>query len=139
MTNPLVAENKRFCGACDRPVGRGKDGQPGLVDGFCPHCGTQFSFAPKLEPGEMVAGQYEVLGCLAHGGLGWIYLAMDHNLGKRWVVLKGLLNTGDAAAQEAAVAGLERSYRAQARLAPDRRRRIELVEVANSVRPRTWI
>jgi len=35
--------------------------------------------------------------------------------------------------------GLERSYRAQARLAPDRRRRIELVEEANSVRPRTWI
>ena len=35
--------------------------------------------------------------------------------------------------------GLERSYRAQARLAPDRRRRIELVEEANIVRPRTWI
>src|SRR5215472_12872297 len=34
MANPLVAENKRFCGACDRPVGRGKDGQPGLVEGF---------------------------------------------------------------------------------------------------------
>ena len=59
----------------------------------------------------MVAGQYEVLGCLAHGGLGWIYLAMDHNLGKRWVVLKGLLNTGDAAAQEAAVA--ERRFLAE--------------------------
>jgi serine/threonine-protein kinase PknG len=34
--------------------------------------------------------------------------------------------------------GLERSYRAQARLAPDRRRRIELVDAANAVRPRTW-
>src|SRR5690348_8036138 len=111
MADPLVAENKRFCGACDRPVGRGKDGQPGLVEGFCPHCGTPFSFAPKLEPGELVAGQYEVLGCLAHGGLGWIYLAMDHNLGSRWVVLKGLLNTGDAAAQEAAVA--ERRFLAE--------------------------
>ena len=111
LANAQVAENKRFCGACDRPVGRGKDGQPGLVEGFCPHCGTPFSFAPKLEPGELVAGQYEVLGCLAHGGLGWIYLAMDHNLGKRWVVLKGLLNTGDAAAQEAAVA--ERRFLAE--------------------------
>ena len=111
LANPQVAENKRFCGACDRPVGRGKDGQPGLVEGFCPHCGTPFSFAPRLEPGELVAGQYEVLGCLAHGGLGWIYLAMDHNLGKRWVVLKGLLNTGDAAAQEAAVA--ERRFLAE--------------------------
>jgi serine/threonine-protein kinase PknG len=35
--------------------------------------------------------------------------------------------------------GLERSYRAQARLATDRYRRIELVEAANSVRPRTWV
>jgi serine/threonine-protein kinase PknG len=84
---------------------------PGLTEGFCPHCGAQFSFAPKLERGEMVAGQYEVLGCLAHGGLGWIYLAMDHNLGNRWVVLKGLLNTGDAAAMEAAVA--ERRFLAE--------------------------
>jgi len=34
--------------------------------------------------------------------------------------------------------GLERSYRAQAQLAPDRGRRIELVDLANDVRPRTW-
>ena len=41
--------------------------------------------------GELVAGQYEVLGCLAHGGLGWVYLARDRNVSDRWVVLKGLL------------------------------------------------
>jgi serine/threonine-protein kinase PknG len=111
LADPLVAESKRFCGACDHPVGRSRDGRPGLVEGFCPNCGTRFSFAPKLEPGELVAGQYEVLGCLAHGGLGWIYLAMDHHLGNRWVVLKGLLNTGDASAQEAAVA--ERRFLAE--------------------------
>jgi serine/threonine-protein kinase PknG len=111
LTNPQVPENKRFCGACERPVGRGRDGQPGLVEGFCRNCGTPFSFAPRLEAGELVAGQYEVLGCLAHGGLGWIYLAMDHNLGRRWVVLKGLLNSGDAAAQEAAMA--ERRFLAE--------------------------
>ena len=111
LANPLVAESKRFCGACDRPVGRSRDGRPGLVEGFCPNCGSRFSFAPKLQPGELVAGQYEVLGCLAHGGLGWIYLAMDHHLGRRWVVLKGLLNTGDASAQEAAVA--ERRFLAE--------------------------
>ena len=111
LKNPMVAESKRFCGVCDRPVGRGRDGQPGLVEGFCANCGNPFSFAPRLVPGELVAGQYEVLGCLAHGGLGWIYLAMDHNLGNRWVVLKGLLNTGDAAAQEAAVA--ERRFLAE--------------------------
>jgi serine/threonine-protein kinase PknG len=111
LKDPKVSESKRFCGVCDRPVGRGRDGQPGLVEGFCANCGNPFSFAPRLAPGELVAGQYEVLGCLAHGGLGWIYLAMDHNLGKRWVVLKGLLNTGDAAAQEAAVA--ERRFLAE--------------------------
>jgi serine/threonine-protein kinase PknG len=34
--------------------------------------------------------------------------------------------------------GLERSYRALARLTPDRDRRIELVDKANAIRPRTW-
>ena len=58
-----------------------------------------------------MAGQYEVLGCLAHGGLGWIYLARDHNVSDRWVVLKGLLNTGDADAMAAAVA--ERQFLAE--------------------------
>ena len=111
LANPQVPESKRFCGSCEQPVGRGRDGRPGLAQGFCPRCGTPFSFTPKLAAGELVAGQYEVLGCLAHGGLGWIYLAMDHNLGRRWVVLKGLLNTGDAAAQEAAVA--ERRFLAE--------------------------
>ena len=111
LANPVVAEGKRFCGVCDQPVGRSRDGQPGLVEGYCPNCGSRFSFAPKLQPGELVAGQYQVLGCLAHGGLGWIYLAMDHHLGQRWVVLKGLLNTGDASAQDAAVA--ERRFLAE--------------------------
>lgn len=59
----------------------------------------------------MVAGQYEVQGCLAHGGLGWIYLAVDHNVSDRWVVLKGLLHAGDAQAQEVAVA--ERQFLAE--------------------------
>jgi serine/threonine-protein kinase PknG len=111
LANPLVPENKRFCGVCERPVGRGRDGRPGLPEGFCPHCGSKFSFSPKLVQGELVAGQYEVLGCLAHGGLGWLYLAMDRNLSNRWVVLKGLLNTTDPAAVEAAVA--ERRFLAQ--------------------------
>jgi serine/threonine-protein kinase PknG len=35
--------------------------------------------------------------------------------------------------------GLEQSYRALARLAPDQARRIELVDRANEVRPRTWL
>jgi serine/threonine-protein kinase PknG len=111
LADPSVAENKRFCSSCDQPVGRGRDGHPGLTEGFCRNCGTRFSFTPKLEPGDVVAGQYEVLGCLAHGGLGWIYLARDHNVSDRWVVLKGLLNTADADAMAAAVA--ERQFLAE--------------------------
>jgi len=34
--------------------------------------------------------------------------------------------------------GLERGYRALARLTSDRSRRIELVDLANAVRPKTW-
>ncbi|MEU8251174.1 tetratricopeptide repeat protein [Nonomuraea sp. NPDC048916] len=106
MADPQVAEEKRFCAnpACGQPVGRSRQGRPGLPDGFCPHCRTQFSFTPKLGKDELVAGQYRVLGCLAHGGLGWIYLAADENLDGRWVVLKGLLNTADAEALAAAEA-----------------------------------
>jgi serine/threonine-protein kinase PknG len=111
LANPQVPENKRFCGVCEQPVGRSRDGWPGLADGYCPNCGNKFSFSPKLREGELVAGQYEVLGCLAHGGLGWLYLAMDRNLSNRWVVLKGLLNTTDPAAVEAAVA--ERRFLAE--------------------------
>ncbi|MEO3834567.1 tetratricopeptide repeat protein [Nonomuraea sp. B10E8] len=106
MADPEVPENKRRCAnpACGKPVGRSRNGRPGLTDGFCPHCRTAFSFTPKLGKGDLVAGQYRVLGCLAHGGLGWIYLASDENLDGRWVVLKGLLNTNDAEALAAAEA-----------------------------------
>jgi serine/threonine-protein kinase PknG len=104
LADPRVPEHKRFCGNCGELVGQSRDGRPGMTEGFCPHCRTRFSFAPKLATGELVAGQYEVLGALAHGGLGWIYLARDHNVSDRWVVLKGLLNTGDADALAAAEA-----------------------------------
>ena len=104
LPNPVVPESRRFCGKCGQLVGQSRDGRPGLTEGFCPNCRTRYSFSPKLAPRELVAGQYEVLGCLAHGGLGWIYLARDHHLNDRWVVLKGLLNTGDADAMAAAEA-----------------------------------
>jgi serine/threonine-protein kinase PknG len=104
LADPRVPESRRFCASCERPVGRGRDGQPGLAEGFCRNCGSPYSFIPKLVPGELVGGQYEVLGCLAHGGLGWIYLARDRNVSDSWRVLKGLLNTGDADAMAAAVA-----------------------------------
>ena len=111
MADPQVAENKRFCSKCGKPVGRSKDGRPGRPEGFCPNCGSRFSFTPKLHRGDLVAGQYEVQGALAYGGLGWIYLGIDRNVSDRWVVLKGLLDSGDADAMAAAVA--ERRFLAQ--------------------------
>jgi serine/threonine-protein kinase PknG len=104
MATPEVAEHKRFCGRCGVPVGRGRHSVASRAEGYCPRCGTAFSFTPKLLAGDLVAGQYEVLGCLAHGGVGWVYLARDHNVSDRWVVLKGLLNTGDGDAMAAAMA-----------------------------------
>jgi serine/threonine-protein kinase PknG len=58
---------------------------------------------PKLRRGDLVAGQYEIEGCVAHGTMGWVYLARDRNASDRWVVLKGLLNAGDVDAIEAAL------------------------------------
>jgi serine/threonine-protein kinase PknG len=111
LVNPQVAEDRRYCPSCGTAVGRGRDGVAGRTEGFCPQCRNPFSFAPKLTAGVVVAGQYEVAGCLAHGGLGWIYLARDTVLSGRWVVLKGLLNAGDADAYAAAVA--ERQFLAE--------------------------
>jgi serine/threonine-protein kinase PknG len=104
LVDPTVPENKRFCPKCGEPVGRGRDGKPGRTTGFCAKCRHPFSFDPKLKAGDLVAGQYEVAGCLAHGGLGWIYLARDKNVSDRWVVLKGLLNSADPDALAAAIA-----------------------------------
>ncbi|MBB2914443.1 serine/threonine-protein kinase PknG [Streptosporangium becharense] len=50
-----------------------------------------------------MVGQYEVVGCLAHGGLGWVYLARDTHLDGLYVALKGLINTNDEVAAELAV------------------------------------
>jgi serine/threonine-protein kinase PknG len=109
MSDPKVAESRRFCLGpdCGKPVGRGRDGTPGRAEGFCPECGTPFTFLPKLHRGDVIKDRYEILGALAYGGLGWIYLARDRNVSDtvsdRWVVLKGLINTGDADAMAAAV------------------------------------
>ncbi len=111
MAEAVVPESSRYCAVCDAAVGRGRDDRPGRTEGFCPQCGTRFSFTPTLRAGDLVAGQYEILGALAHGGLGWVYLARDRKVRDRWVVLKGLLNTGDAAALAAADA--EQGFLAQ--------------------------
>ena len=103
LKNPEVPEDRRFCPHCGAEVGRSSKDSPGRVEGYCPSCRKPYSFTPKLSPGDVVAGQYEVRGCLAHGGMGWIYLAQDRNVSNRWVVLKGLLNAGDEASMQAAM------------------------------------
>jgi serine/threonine-protein kinase PknG len=99
MAEAKVPDNKRFCSNCNNRLNREK--------GFCPKCGQKYSFIPSLKANDLVAGQYEVKGALAYGGLGWIYLGFDRVL-SRYVVLKGLLNTEDAAS--AAVAVAERQF-----------------------------
>lgn len=111
LSDPQVAESKRYCPVCHTPVGRSRDGVPGRTQGYCPNCGAHFDFDPTLAPGDVLGGQYEVVGALAHGGLGWIYLARDRNVSGRYVVLKGLLNSGDEDALAAAIA--EREFLAE--------------------------
>jgi len=111
MTDPVVPESKRFCWNCGKPVGRSSEGEEGLSEGWCPACGSPYSFLPQLNPGDIVASQYEVKGCIAHGGMGWVYLAVDHNVNDRPVVLKGLVHSGDAEAQ--AIAMAEREFLAE--------------------------
>jgi serine/threonine-protein kinase PknG len=114
LDNPEVPERKRFCSRsdCGAPVGRARgEGRPGRTEGFCTKCGHPYSFVPKLQTGDIVRGQYEVVGCLAHGGLGWVYLAVDRAVSDRWVVLKGLLDTGDQDAMAAAIS--ERRFLAE--------------------------
>ena len=67
--------------------------------------------APTLEPGDIVASQYEVLGPIAHGGMGWIYLATDHFVADRYVVLKGMMAAQSE--HERAVAESERAFLAE--------------------------
>lgn len=111
MDDPIVAEGRRFCWKCGHPVGRTSATTKGTDHGVCGKCGVPFDFRPALSPGDLVGGQYDVQGCIAHGGLGWIYLAIDRNVSDRWVVLKGLLHFGDAEAQAVAVA--ERQFLAE--------------------------
>jgi serine/threonine-protein kinase PknG len=99
LAEAKVPENKRFCAGCNQQAKRDR--------GFCTKCGQKYNFVPSLKPGDVVGGQYEVKGAIAYGGLGWIYLGFDRLL-SRYVVLKGLLNSEDAAS--AAVALAERQF-----------------------------
>jgi serine/threonine-protein kinase PknG len=95
LRRPEVPGARRICPQCEKHVNRDQ--------GYCPNCGQPYNFEPSLAQGDSVAGQYEVKGPIAYGGLGWIYLGWDTVL-NRWIVLKGLLNAKDETAAAAAVA-----------------------------------
>ncbi|MDX3192352.1 tetratricopeptide repeat protein [Streptomyces sp. MN03-5084-2B] len=96
LADPDYPEQHRFCGHCGEPVGRAYAGEPAFAEGFCENCGERFSFLPKLKRGELVGDRYDVLGCFARGGLGWVYLAADTALAGQHVALKGVINSGNA-------------------------------------------
>jgi serine/threonine-protein kinase PknG len=116
---PLTKEKCAQCGHTHEYTGKPRErctkcgGKLEIVareKGFCNVCGTPYDFKPKLRPGDLLAGQYEASGCIAFGGMGWIYLAKDVTL-NRYVVLKGLLNSSDPNLAKAAVA--ERQFLAE--------------------------
>ncbi|WP_433730468.1 serine/threonine-protein kinase PknG [Nocardia sp. CA-129566] len=111
LVDPVVSEGRRYCWRCGSPVGRATAIRPATTAGTCQTCGAPYDFRPSLHEGDIVSSQYEIQGCIAHGGLGWVYLAIDRNVSDRWVVLKGLLHAGDTEAQAVAVA--ERQFLAE--------------------------
>ncbi|MFI1797844.1 tetratricopeptide repeat protein [Streptomyces sp. NPDC020379] len=108
VPDPQVPLGGKTCGyeGCTAVVGRPHAGQPALATGYCSHCGHPFDFTPRLAAGDLVGEQYRVVGCLANGGLGWVYLAHDTRLENHPVALKGLIHTGDPVALH--LAGEER-------------------------------
>jgi serine/threonine-protein kinase PknG len=125
MKNPVVPEKRRVCPKCGAKVGRSAEDVKGRSEGFCPQCQAPYNFSVKLKAGDVVAGQYQIVGALAHGGQGWIYLGRDRNVSGRWVVLKGLLNAGDSDAVAAAIA--EQQFLARVGVHP------QIVEIYNFV------
>ena len=109
-----VAEHRRFCSSCDeRGRAQPRRPSPGGPRASARGAARRSRSRRRCVAGDLVAGQYEVVGCLAHGGLGWIYLARDRKVADRWVVLKGLLDRGDEHAMAVAVALAERRFLAE--------------------------
>ena len=102
--NPTVSADQRICRACSQPtrVGQSHHGQEALLTGVCHRCGTPYSFAPRLAPGAMVDDRYRIVGCIGHGGVGWVFLAEDTHLQEQHVVLKSLIDPGNPDAAGAA-------------------------------------
>ncbi len=96
MLNPMVPEDRRILPELrtTRSAGRAAASRAG-PRGSARTAATGSRSRRSCSRVTSSAGQYEVAGCLAHGGLGWIYVARDKNVSDRWVVLKGLLNSED--------------------------------------------
>ncbi|MES9556676.1 tetratricopeptide repeat protein [Streptomyces sp. NPDC093108] len=61
-------------------------------EGHCPRCGVPYNYRPELtRDGPLLQDQYRILGPIAHGGQGWVYLALDTHL-EDLVAVKGMLN-----------------------------------------------
>ncbi|TDC25082.1 tetratricopeptide repeat protein [Streptomyces sp. 8K308] len=107
--DPRPPRGGRTCGkdGCTEVIGIGYGDQPPRPSGYCPR-GHPYSFEPQLHRGDLLGDQYLVEGPVAHGGLGWIYLARDTRLDDHPVALKGLINVNDATALS--VAEAERRY-----------------------------
>ena len=111
LKNPMVPEDRRNCPVL-RGAGRALPRRPARAHrGVLPQVPhpvlLRAQAAGRRPRRRAVRGGRR----LAHGGLGWIYVARDRNVSDRWVVLKGLLNSGDPDALAAAIA--ERQFLAQ--------------------------
>ena len=103
-----------------------------IQDGYCDTCGMAPAPAasgsapsgPSASPGPS-AGWFGASGPVSAGGS-----SRSQFRGSR-------RTSGRSAETRALRFGLERTYRALARLTPDESRRIELVDMANAIRPRT--
>jgi len=99
---PLVAKyascteypyDRRVCQNCDAKI-ETRDAQ-----GTCNTCGTPFRYAPLLRAGQAI-GTIKIIGTLAFGGFGSVYLGVDTFTSPPMpVVLKGMI-TADPVALE---------------------------------------
>ncbi|QXJ25720.1 protein kinase [Actinomadura graeca] len=94
ITDPgsLSITRKHTCG---ERVSVAYAGQPALLMGFCPNCGVSYDFRPRLTRGDVLGDQYTIVGPIAHGGQGWIYVARDRHLDGNLVAVKALIEPND--------------------------------------------